>query len=231
MNPARSLMSSSSQNRLTADILKSREQQEAGDYPDNLALRVHGAVSWIQRAEMPEGDPDIAFTCYWIAFNAAYAEDTASYAETPERDIFRTYFDKLLRLDGEGAVYNAIWDRFSGPVRILLANKYVYQPFWKHVNGVDGYGDWEARFHRDTEVVNRALAGQQTSLILALLFDRLYVLRNQILHGGATWNGSVNRSQVRDGAAIMGFLVPSFVKVMMDYPDEPWGANYYPVVG
>ena len=28
----------------------------------------------------------------------------------------------------------------------------------------------------------------------------------------------------------MGFLVPAFVKVMMDRPDEPWGANYYPVV-
>ena len=115
-------------------------------------------------------------------------------------------------------------------VRSIFDNKYVYQPFWKRVNGVDGYGDWEARFHRDTEVVNRALAGQQTSLILVLLFDRLYVLRNQILHGGATWNSSVNRSQVRDGAAIMGFLVPAFVKVMMDHPDEPWGKNYYPVV-
>ena len=114
-------------------------------------------------------------------------------------------------------------------MRILLANKYVHQPFCKHVNGVDGYGDWEARFHRD--IVNRALAGQQTSLILVLLFDRLYVLRNQILHGGATWNSSVNRSQVRDGAAMMGFLVLAFVKVMMDHPDEPWGANYYPVVG
>ncbi len=28
----------------------------------------------------------------------------------------------------------------------------------------------------------------------------------------------------------MGFLIPAFVKVMMDHPDESWGANYYPVV-
>ena len=32
------------------------------------------------------------------------------------------------------------------------------------------------------------------------------------------------------GAAIMNFLIPAFVKVMMDHPDEPWGANYYQVV-
>ncbi len=79
-------------------------------------------------------------------------------------------------------------------------------------------------------LINRALATQETSLILTLIFDRLYVLRNQILHGGATWNSSVNRAQVRDGAAIMGFLIPLFVKVMMDHPNQPWGANYYPVM-
>ena len=79
-------------------------------------------------------------------------------------------------------------------------------------------------------MTGRALVGQDTWRILSLLFDRLYVLRNQILHGGATWSSSVNRPQVRDGAAIMGFLLPAFVKVMMDHPGEPWGANYYPVV-
>ena len=29
---------------------------------------------------------------------------------------------------------------------------------------------------------------------------------------------------------MMNFLIPAFVKVMMDHPDEPWGANCYPVV-
>ena len=51
-----------------------------------------------------------------------------------------------------------------------------------------------------------------------MVFDRLYVLRNQLVHGGATWNSSVNRAQVRDGAAILGFLLPVFVDLMMDNP-------------
>ena len=29
---------------------------------------------------------------------------------------------------------------------------------------------------------------------------------------------------------MMNFLIHAFVKVMMDHPYEPWGANYYPVV-
>ena len=223
-------MDSGSTYRLTAEMLKEREDREIATYPANLALRVHRALSWIMRAEMEEDDPDISFACYWIAFNAAYSEDTDESAETPEREVFRQFFGKILRLDADQVIYGAIWHRFSGPVRVLLTNKYVYQPFWKHVNGVQGHDDWEAKFAREQAVILSALSQQQTSIVLTLLFDRLYVLRNQILHGGATWKGSVNRAQVHDGAAIMGFLVPLFVKVMMDHPNQPWGSNHYPVV-
>ena len=63
-----------------------------------------------------------------------------------------------------------------------------------------------------------------------MLFDRLHVLKNQLVHGGATWNSSVNRDQVRDGARTLGFLVPIFVDLMMDNQGENWGLPYYPVV-
>jgi hypothetical protein len=69
-----------------------------------------------------------------------------------------------------------------------------------------------------------------TVRVLTLVFDRLYVLRNQLVHGGSTWNSIVNRDQVRDGAAILSFLVPVFTDVMMENPDEEWGRPFYPVV-
>ncbi len=56
------------------------------------------------------------------------------------------------------------------------------------------------------------------------------MLRNQLLHGGATWRSSVNRAQVGDGARIMYFLVPIFIDVMLDHPEEDWGAARFPVV-
>ncbi len=224
-------MSSRIPNQLTGDVLRAQKEQMGDACPGNLDLRVHRAISWIRRAEIAHDDPDIAFVCHWIAFNAAYAEDTADTLEAPERELFKGYFDKILRLDTERVIYEAIWERFSGSVRVLLGNKFIFQPFWKHLNGVSGYSDWQSSFEKAQVRIGNALVAQDTSLILSLLFDRLYVLRNQILHGGATWNSSVNRSQVRDGEAILGFLVPIFVKVMMDHPGEPWGANYYPVVG
>ena len=197
---------------------------------DGLALRIHRAISWIGRAERETDDYDAAFAFYWIAFNAAYAQDIRSTQDTGERDRLREYFNRLVHLDSDRRVFNAVWHRFSDSVRVLLDNKFVFQPFWNYHNGVEGYADWESRFQASKSVVAIALGSSDTETILSTLFDRLYVLRNQIIHGGATWGSSVNREQVRDGARILSFLVPVFIDIMMDNLKEQWGPPYYPVV-
>jgi hypothetical protein len=66
--------------------------------------------------------------------------------------------------------------------------------------------------------------------VLAIVLGRIYVLRNQLMHGGATWNSSVNRAQVRDCAALMGKLVPQLIEIMLDNAGTVWGDACYPVV-
>ena len=95
---------------------------------------------------------------------------------------------------------------------------------------MEGFEDWEDWFRASGRRVRRALEDRDTVRVLRLVFDRPYVLRNQIVYGGATWNSRVNRNQVRDGAAILAFLMPVFVDVMMDNPREDWGRPFYPVV-
>ena len=75
-----------------------------------------------------------------------------------------------------------------------------------------------------------ALANKDTDSVLLIVFDRLYTLRNQILHGGATYNSSANRKQLRDGCAILQQCVPLILSVMQDNPDEDWGKPFYPFV-
>ena len=225
-------MSSTSSSHITGAFLLQREESEGNHYPQNLRLRVHRAISWIQRAEMAavEGDPDVAFTCYWIAFNAAYAEYTDQHAESRARDRFGEYFERLLALDKAGSIQGAIWERYPESMQSMLENRYVYEPFWRDAHRGRRSRRWQDELERELSGVRLARAARQSQYILERLFDRLYVLRNQILHGGATWSSSVNRKQVDDGAEIMAFLIPAFVSVMMDHPDEPWGANHYPVV-
>ena len=147
----------------------------------DLGLRMRRALSWLERAEKErEADHDAAFIFYWIAFNAAYARDRQHVPEHHERVRFADYFDTILSLDSDDTIYDAIWDRFSGPIRVLLDNKFVFQPFWNHHAGL-GHQNWEHTFESSKRAVRRALAQRDTGVILGTLFDRLYVLRIQTL--------------------------------------------------
>ena len=179
---------------------------------------------------MADDDQDAALIFYWIAFNAAYVDSKSEAATMTERDSFGEYFGKILALDAGGTVRDAIRCRFSGPIRVLLGSRHVFQPFWNHLNGLPGYENLEERFEGNQRGARAALGRQDTTAVLDIVFDRLYVLRNQLIHGGATWKESVNRDTVRDGARIMEFLIPLFIELMMDSSDVPWGEAYYPFV-
>ena len=216
-------------NALTFAVLDRKWRDCSGSLPDKLRLRMRRALSWLERAEKEKDDHDAAFIFYWIAFNAAYATNRRQDPDTVERANFSEYFDSVLGLDCDGTIYDAIYQRFSGPVRVLLDNQYVFQPFWDHHSGL-GHENWEHQFSERRREAMKALLDKDTRFVLNAVFDRLYVLRNQLVHGGATWNGSVNRDQVRDGARIMAFLVPLFIDLMMDNPQVDWGPPNYPVV-
>ena len=213
--------------------LKATQRALREGFPPDMGLRVHRSISWIGRAERETEDCDARFVFLWIAFNAAYADErdfaVPAVGGNARRD-FAAYFEHLIRLDQAHRIYNAIWQKFPGPIRLLMENRYVFQPFWSHHNGIEGYEDWSRRFAAASRTFVAAVTRHDTVAVLSCLFDRLYVLRNQIVHGGATWNGSVNRNQAGDGAAILAFLMPLFVSIMMEHPDEDWGRPFYPVV-
>ena len=209
--------------------LKDKQRAIRIGFPEPLGLRVHRALSWLGRAEKEAEDGDVRFILLWVGFNSAYANDLALDFGN-ERTAFKSYFDALVALDESRRIYNAVWTRFSQEIRLLLNNKYVFAPFWSHQNGLPGCQDWAERLAASHKVIATAIAQQNTPTILSVLFDRLYVLRNQLLRGGATWNSSVNRGQVRDGATILGWLLPIFIDIMMNHPAHDWGRPYYPVV-
>lgn len=210
--------------------LKARHRAVRDGFAMPLNLRVHRALSWLARAEAEPDDGDVCFILLWIGFNAAYAGDIGRAVEASERDAFRDFFETLLGFDGKKRIYAIIWQRFPHEIRMLLENRFVFAPFWSHQNDVPGYGDWADRLERSRTAINRALAAQDSATILSILFDRLYVLRNQLVHGGATWESEVNRAQVRDGAALLGCLLPVFIDLMMDASCHDWPMPHYPPV-
>ena len=213
------------------DDLKEKHRLIRGraDYPQALSLRVHRALSWLQPAEV-EDDTDIKFILYWVSFNAAYAKALPEFGEVTERDQMDRFFARLVHLDKDKLIYNAIWSEFSGPVRLLLENKYVFAPFWRFQNGEVSESDWKTWFDTSKKLTQRSLISQDTVKILSSLFPRIYTLRNQIIHGGASWQSGVNRDQVRDCTALLETLVPVFIKLMMEDVEGDWDMPAYPVV-
>lgn len=210
--------------------LKARQRAIRHSFAPALSLRVHRALSWLNRAEQETTDDDARFLFLWIAFNAAYANDFHDRKSLTERKMLLYFLQRLVELDRDGLLYGIVWDQFSGPIRLLLQNRFVFQPFWDHQAGLIDEAVWRDAFERSRRSASRSLGRKDTTRVLAEVFDRLYTLRNQIVHGGATWNSSVNRSQLKDASNILGHLVPTVIHLMMENHGQAWGEPCYPVM-
>jgi len=61
--------------KLNFEALKSRQRKERDQYGEYLSVRVHRALSWLDRAEQCQDDNNAKVIFLWIAFNAAYVND------------------------------------------------------------------------------------------------------------------------------------------------------------
>jgi len=79
-------------------------------------------------------------------------------------------------------------------------------------------------------MATHALSSGNIPFLLGVIFNRLYTMRNQLIHVGATWNSSVNRKQLKDSVSLLSKLVPLIIEIMMTHPEALWGDACYQVV-
>ena len=213
---------------ISAATLKDRHRKIRDSQSENARTRLHRAISWLARSEAESADADACFIFQWVSLNAAYAREFSR--DENERERFRAFTTALVQLDARRSLHQALFEQFTGPIRTLIDNKFVFEPFWVALREHDSSEQWERQFAASRKSALAAVLGGQTHVVLGIVFDRLYVLRNQLVHGGATWNSSVNREQLKDAVAILGTLLPLMVSVMLDHPDHDFGEVLYPVV-
>lgn len=213
----------------THEQLKSYQREERHKWGQGLGIRVHRALSWLKRAEQEHenDDLDAEFIFLWISFNAAYVNTHTIEARSNTRENYTQFFTRLLEYDCDGYFYGLVWDHYTQAIRSLLNNKYLFQGYWDSINGITPEGAWQDSFKAAKRAANTALASQNTLTCLCIVMDRLYTLRNQLIHGGATWNGKLNRYQLRDATNFMRELMPLVIRFMMENGSAHWGDAVY----
>lgn len=208
--------------------LKTKLKAVSETETENDKIRLHRAISWVKCAEENSDNPDIKFITLWIAFNACYADDEANIENFTEKEHFRDFIKKLVEHDSEEMFFNILWNKFSGPIRTLIENQYAYKYFW--VAQREKNVDWKKSFNSSIRKTGEFLANQEVDKLLEVVLDRLYTVRNQLLHGGATYKSKVNRAQVKDAGNILAFLLPVIINTMIENINDDWGIIKYPVI-
>jgi len=204
---------------------KERLVRQQEDHPTNI--RIHRACSWLQRVEGNRDDLDGALLAQWIAFNALYGQwDGARRQSLPDRESWRQFLDRILKLDVDQLVVSVLQDH-KRLVVSLLEDPFLSQHFWREPSS--------PRSGRDRSIAYRAatwyLEGRWT-MILDEVLDRIYLLRCQLMHGAATCGGKLNRTALRRASVMMGHVLPAIVAVLADRgADEDWGKLCYPPRG
>ena len=200
---------------------------KASTLPETLTIRLHRAISWLKSAEKQDDNLDVKFISLWIAFNACYAVDLNGISSKPEKAKLRDFTSSLVQFD-RTRLYNLFWEKYSGPVRVLIENKFVFEKFWEFNRGdIDNY---EASFNKSIATALNCLSKENIEELIEIILERLYTLRNSIMHGGSTYNSKLNRAQLKDASNIMQLLVPIIIDIMLENSEHDWGEIAYPVV-
>ena len=148
--------------------LKQRQRAERHTHNENLALRTHRSLSWLNRAEQAE-DLDGQFIFLWIAFNAAYATEIDERLRLSEQETFKAFLNKLCQLDQNNTLEKLVWQAFPNSIRVLLDNPYVFQSFWDYQSGKLTHDQWQQRFSAGKHRAKTALGSRDTATVLAVV--------------------------------------------------------------
>lgn len=203
------------------------------EFDENFRIKLHRAFSWLKQADEAPNE-DLRYICLWIAFNSVYGKEREPQnigTSLGDRQSFQRYLAVISNLDKNRRIITAIRKNLKEIIRELLENRYTFQPYWDYYNGKKEFSEWERAFQKAKKLAIQELTEGGTAQILSIVFDRLYTLRNQILHGGATCGSQINRKQLHDGCLILETIIPVVLEIMHSKPDtEIWGEPYYPHV-
>lgn len=207
-------------------------QERKLSFDETFRTRIHRSLSWLRKADsfIEESDLDMKFICLWIAFNAAYGKSLPALDHScSEKYAFKSFIEKIISLDSVNLLASVVCGKYAMRISFLVENKFTFQKYWDFTKGVEEASDWKRSLSASVKKYNDCRISMDVSTILSIVFDRLYVLRNQLMHGGSSCGSKLNRETIDDAVGFLSDLIPSMLLVMMlNYKkDHDWGELFY----
>ncbi|MDY6421316.1 MAG: HEPN domain-containing protein [Succinivibrio dextrinosolvens] len=207
-------------------------QERKLSFDETFRTRIHRSLSWLRKADSftEESDLDMKFICLWIAFNAAYGKSLPALDHScSEKYAFKSFIEKIISLDSVNLLASVVCGKYAMRISFLVENKFTFHKYWDFTKGVEEASDWKRSLSASVKKYNDCRISMDVSTILSIVFDRLYVLRNQLMHGGSSCGSKLNRETIDDAVGFLSDLIPSMLLVMMmNYKkDHDWGELFY----
>ena len=112
---------------------------------------------------------------------------------------------------------------------VLIRDKFLSNRYWRGGSSVA----LQKQLNRDASTVEEQLAIGSYDLFLDITFRRISVLRNQIMHGCATYGPrSYGQASLTKGLRFLKVMVPAFYELVKRYGHEmKWEPVPYPRSG
>jgi len=187
-------------------------------------IRIHRALSWLEAAEQAHSI-DLTFISSWIGFNALYSSSEIDSPKLESKKIWN-FIKELANVDHENLLWALLCFENHVLAKRIVDNEMLFLNFWNSMHNLEE--SWEDSFFYSNQEIHIFLEQKNTAKYVSAILQRIYLLRNQLIHGGATHEGRMNRVQVEDCQTMMMKLLPCMISIMMKYPKKNWGELCYP---
>ena len=189
-----------------------------------FSIRVWRALSWLERAEdMETSDIEGRFISCWIGLNALYGRLDKNHRSWGDREAMGTFLANIWKLD-HGRCIHALLGKRKSPILHLIDDKYLSSDYWEL-----GRSEASRSLQKDVRKAIMGYTHPNRLPLLQLLFDRLYVMRNQVFHGASTKGSRLNRRTLTTSANILLAFLAACLGTMIDHGlEEDWGRVCFP---
>ena len=191
----------------------------------DFRVRIHRALSWGQAAEKEER-LDEKLIKYWISFNALYGSGFTEFSEVEK------FLGIVISVDKDNILKNALIEK-TNTIKNFFSIPELYDAYWKDEMATRVDREKVASKYSEKnkdKFIEFIKTGVGADAVLFDLFDLIYLLRNQIFHGSASYDSVDNNSIKENCIEILGIFIPLIIEIMINNPNNNWHeVKYKPI--